>query len=393
VSAPDTGLVVRRIGRLTTWAGPRLHDAAVVITDGAVAWVGKDRDLPAGLTDRPELDAAGAAVVPGFVDCHTHAVWAGSRRDDVAGRLEGGDYTSAGIAATVAATRAASYDDLLALTALRLVAMRDHGTTTVEIKSGYGLTPVDEARILAVARDAAAGVGIAGTTTYLGAHVVPQGRDHDDYVEEVLADVPLAAAAGAQWCDVFCDEGAFTVADARRILQAAADNGLGTRIHAEQLSHTGAAVLAGELGCASADHLDHVTPSDATALAANGVVGVLVPVASLYTRSGRWSHASVLRDAGVTLAIATDCNPGTAWCESMPYAIQLACLAMGLGIDEALRAATAGGAAALRRTDIGHLGAGARGDLVVLAADHEADLVAHLGADPVARTVVGGRPA
>jgi imidazolonepropionase len=393
VSASDADLIVRRIGRLTTWAAPRLADAAVVITAGAVAWVGEDRALPPGLGDRPELDACGAAVVPGFIDCHTHAVWAGSRRDDVAGRLCGGEYTPGGIGSTVEATRAASYDELLASTALRLTAMREAGTTTVEVKSGYGLTPTDESRILAIARDAIAGAGMGGVTTYLGAHVVPHGRDHDEYVEEVLADLPLAVAAGAQWCDVFCDAGAFSVEDARRILQSAAASGLGTRIHAEQLSHTGASMLAAELGCASADHLDHVTTQDAAALAAADVVGVLVPVASLYTRSARWSHAAVLRDAGVTLAIATDCNPGTAWCESMPYAIQLACLAMGLGIDEALRAATLGGAQALRRTDIGHLGVGARADLAVLAADHESDLVAHLGAAPVRTTVVGGVPA
>jgi imidazolonepropionase len=392
VTALDQGLVVRRIGRLTTWAQELLTDAAVVITDGQVEWTGPDRELPAGLADRPELDAAGAAVLPGFVDCHTHAVWAGSRRDDIAARLGGGGgYTPAGIGSTVAATRAASYDDLLASAAMRLLAMRDSGTTTVEIKSGYGLTPSDEARILSVARDAAAGVGLEAATTYLGAHVVPDGRGHDEYVEEVIADLPLAAAAGAHWCDVFCDEGAFTVDDARRILTAASGHGLGTRMHAEQLSHTGAAMLAAELGCASADHLDYVTPEDAAAMAAAGVVGVLVPVASLYTRSGRWSHADVLRDAGVTFAVATDCNPGTAWCESMPYAIQLACLGMGLQVGEALQAATLGGALALRRTDVGHLGLGARGDLVVLAGDHEIDLVAHLGARAVATTVIGGK--
>jgi imidazolonepropionase len=386
-------LVVRRIGRLTSWTQPRVLEAAVVITDGAVSWIGADRDLPAGLTDSPELDAAGAAVLPGFVDCHTHAVWAGSRRDDVIGRLDGGDYTPAGIVSTVGATRAASYDELLSLAVGRLSAMRGHGTTTVEIKSGYGLTPAAEARLLDVARAAAIDAGLGAVTTYLGAHVVPDGRDQDSYVAEVIAQLPAAAAAGASWCDVFCDDGAFTVDSARRVLAAAGGIGLGTRIHAEQLSHTGAALLAAEIGCASADHLDYVTAADAAALAAAEVVGVLVPVASLYTRSDRWSHATTLRDAGCTLAIATDCNPGTAWCESMPYAIQLACLAMGLGVDEALQAATLGGAKALRRSDIGHLGVGARADVIVLASDHEADVVAHLGGNPVAMTVVGGTPA
>jgi imidazolonepropionase len=383
-------LVVRRIGRLTSWDQPRRTEAAVVITDGLVEWVGADRDLPAGLADRPELDAGGAAVLPGFVDCHTHAMWAGSRRDDVCARLGGGDYTAAGIGSTVAATRAASYDDLLALTTARLRAMRSEGTTSVEIKSGYGLTPDAELRLLAIARAAAADADLESAATYLGAHVVPADRDHDEYVAEVVDQLPAAAAAGAQWCDVFCEEGAFTVDDARRILTAAAAQGMGTRLHAEQLSHTGGALLAAELGCASADHLDYVTAADATALAAAGVVGVLVPVTSLYTRSDRWSHAAILRDAGVTLAVATDCNPGSAWCESMPYAIQLASLGMGLGVDDALRAATLGGAKALRRNDIGHLGIGARGDLIVLASDHEADVVAHLGAPAVTTTVTAG---
>jgi imidazolonepropionase len=367
-----------------------MTDAAVVIGHGRVEWVGPDRGLPAGLSDRPELDAAGAAVLPGFVDCHTHSVWAGSRREDVAGRLAGGDYTAAGISSTVAATRDASYDELLGLAADRLSEMQSRGTTTVEIKSGYGLTPSDETRLLDVAREAAGGVGIGVSTTYLGAHVVPAGRDHGDYVAEVVMQLPEAVAHGAQWCDVFCDAGAFTLDDARWILTAASSHGLGTRIHAEQLTHTGAALLAAELGCASADHLDYVTELDAAALAAAGVVGVLVPVASLYTRNNRWSHAAILRVAGVTLAVATDCNPGTAWCESMPYAVQLACLGMGLSIDEALRAATLGGAKALRRNDIGHLSVGARGDAIVLTSDHEADVVAHLGAAAVSATVIGG---
>jgi imidazolonepropionase len=388
--ASSNPLVIRRIGRLTTWAGPRLTDAALVVTGGRVEWLGHDRDLPAGLADHEELDAAGAAVLPGFVDCHTHAVWAGSRRDDVAARLDGGGYTPAGIAATVSATRDAAEDDLLRLATDRVHAMVRDGTTTVELKSGYGLTPADECRILDVIGELASTRRASIDATYLGAHVVPAGRDHDEYVAEVIDTLPAAKAHGATWCDVFCDEGAFTVYDARRILTAAAGHGLGTRIHAEQLSHTGGALLAAELGCASADHLDHVTPADAAALAAAGVVGVVVPVASLYTRNERWSHAATLRDAAVTLAVATDCNPGTAWCESMPYAIQLACLGMGLAVDDALEAATLGGAKALRRTDVGHLAVGARGDAVVLSSDHEADLVAHLGAAAVRHTVIGG---
>ena len=385
-------LIVRNIGRLTTWHGPVVEDAAVMIRDGRVEWTGPDRDLPVGKCDFPEYDADGAAVLPGFVDSHTHAVWAGSRRDDFIGRVSGGAYTPHGINSTVTATRAASYDELLALTTARLGEMRRHGTTTVEVKSGYGLTPGDEVQLLTVARQAADEAGLDATTTYLGAHVVPQGRDRGDYVDEVVQTLPAAADAGAQWCDVFCDEGAFTVEESRRILSAARERGLGLRMHAEQLARTGAAQLAAELGCASADHLDHVTEDDARALAAADVVATLVPVASLYSRSMRWDHARTLRDAGCTLAIATDCNPGTAWCESMPYAMQLACLAMGLDVETTLRSATLGGAQALGRKNIGHLGVGARGDLVVVNSDHEGDLLGHLGTTAVIQTVVEGYP-
>jgi imidazolonepropionase len=384
-------LVVRRIGRLTTWTSPRLEDAAVVVRGGAVAWVGADRDLPSGAGEIEELDAAGAAVIPGFVDCHTHAAWAGDRRADFVARLEGAAYAPGGIAATVAATQAASEDEIVSLTHRRLGAMTASGTTTAEVKSGYGLTPEAELRLLNAIDQASLGEPIHVEATYLGAHVVPQGRERASYVDEVIATLPRASQLGAKWCDVFCDDGAFTVEEARRILTAAAGAGFGLRIHAEQLALTGAASLAAELQCASADHLDHVTAPDALALALAGVIGVVVPVASLYSRSQRWSHARTLRDAGVTLAIATDCNPGTSWCESMPYAVQLACLCMGLGVDEALRAATLGGAAALRLTDRGHLGVGARGDLLVLTSDHEVDLVAHLGAPAVGTTVIGGR--
>ncbi|MDQ1698492.1 MAG: imidazolonepropionase, partial [Frankiaceae bacterium] len=364
-------------------------DAALVIRDGRVAWVGADRDLPPDLAELPELDAGGAAVLPGLVDCHTHAVWAGSRRDDFTGRLPGAAYSPAGIHSTVAATRAASYDELRAAAQQRITTMHRNGTTTAEVKSGYGLTVDDELKLLDVA---ASLTGPTVTTTYLGAHVVPQGRDRADYVDEVVATLPAAKARGAQWCDVFCDEGAFTVDEARLILTAAAGHGFGLRIHAEQVTHTGAAALAAELGCASADHLDHVTVDDAHALAAADVVAVLVPVASLYTRSGRWGHARTLTEAGCTLAVATDCNPGTSWCESLPFAMQLACLEMGLPVETVLRAATVGGAKALRRDDIGHLGIGARGDLVVLDADHETDLLAHLGVNTISRTIVGGTP-
>jgi len=380
-------LLVRNIGRLTTWHEPVLTDAALLARDGRVVWTGSGRDVPADAGDVPTLDAGGAAVLPGFVDCHTHLVWAGTRRDDFRARLDGGGYAPGGIAATVTATREASYDDLRALAQGRVDRAVAAGTTTIEVKTGYGLTPDDEMRLLDVAGDL---IGPRVMTTYLGAHVVPSGRDRNEYVDEVVQTLPYASARGAEWCDVFCDEGAFTVDETRRILLAARAAGLGLRLHAEQLSHSGAALLAAELGCTSADHLDHVTEVDAAALAAAGVVAVLVPVCSLYTRSGRWDHARLLREAGAPLAVATDCNPGSAWCESMPYAMQLACLAMGLPPQTVLRAGTLGGAAALGRDDIGHLGVGAKADLVVLDGEHELDLLAHLGAIGIIHTVVDG---
>lgn len=382
-------LLVRRIGRLTTWARPVVTDAALLIRDGRVAWFGHDRDVPADAGDVAQLDVAGAAVMPGFVDCHTHLVWAGDRRADFIGRVEArDDYAPRGIAATVAATRKSSYDELRALAQRRADNARHNGTTTIEVKSGYGLDRDTELRLLDVAKQID---GLDVTTTYLGAHVVPDGRDRVGYVDEVVATINDAKQHGAQWCDVFCDEGAFSVDEARRILTEATRRGLGTRIHAEQLSHTGAALLAAELGCASADHLDHVTERSAKALASANVVAVLLPVCSLYTRTQRWDHAHTLHDAGTTLAIATDCNPGTAWCESMPYAMQLAVLAMGLPVDVVLKAATLGGAQALRRDDVGHLGVGAQGDLVVIDGDHEADLIAHLGPNGLVTSVRHGQ--
>ena len=367
-----------------------LADAALVIRDGRVAWFGEDRSLPTDLDELPSFDAEGAAALPGFVDCHTHLVWAGNRREDFVGRLSGASYSPAGIASTVAATRAASYDTLLSVASDRLRTMTRHGATTVEVKSGYGLTAHDEMRILDVAADLSSAGPARVVTTYLGAHVVPPDRDRDDYVDEVVAGVTGAKLHGAAWCDVFCDQGAFTVDETRRILTTAKTQGLGIRMHAEQLAHTGAAQLAAQLGCASADHLDKVTDDDARALAAADVVAVVVPVASLYTRSGEWAHGRRLLDAGCTLAIATDCNPGTSWCDSMPYAMQVAALGMGLPVDVVLRAGTLGGAQALRLDDVGHLDVGARGDVALVTSDHEADVVAHVGSNPIKQIVVGG---
>jgi imidazolonepropionase len=363
----------------------------VAVRGGAVAWVGADRDVPWALTDAPELDAGGACVVPGFVDPHTHLVWAGSRRAEFEARLAGQRYDGGGIATTVAATTAATGEELVGLATDRVRAMLANGTTTVEVKTGYGLAPAAELRLLDIVGQLAGRVPARVEPTVL-AHVVPAGADRAAYVAALAEALPAAARSGARWCDVFCDRGAFDLAETARLLAAARAAGLGTRLHAEQLTRTGAAVLAAEHGCASADHLEHVDEAGAAAMAAAGVVGVLLPTATLSTRGAQWDSARVLRSAGVRLALGTDCNPGTSWCESMPYAMQLGCLLLGLTVAEALDAATRGGAAALRRDDVGHLGPGARGDLAILAAEHEADLVAHLGAPAVATTVVGGVP-
>jgi imidazolonepropionase len=288
-------------------------------------------------------------------------------------------------------TRAASYTDLVEQAGARVDAMSRMGTTTVEIKSGYGLTESDECRLLDVAGELRRTRGQAVESTFLGAHAVPPETDRAAYVDAVVEMLPAAGEHGAGWCDVFCDRGAFTVDEARRVLTAARAAGLGLRIHAEQIERTGAAELAAELRCASADHLDHVDAAGARALAGAGVAAVLLPACTLTMGHGDWGAAALLGEAGATIALGTDCNPGTSWCESMPYVIQLACLAYRLPVEEAFRAATVNAAAALRRTDVGRVELGCRGDLAVLAADHEADLVAHLGAEPVTATVVAGR--
>jgi imidazolonepropionase len=392
VTPPVGDLLVRRIGRLVTQDGPPVPGpAAVAIHAGRVSWAGAERDLPAGGPPMPELDAAGGCVLPGFVDPHTHLLWAGSRRAEFTARLAGERYDGGGIATTVAATVGASDAELLGLARGRVAAMLANGTTTVEVKTGYGLDPAAELRLLRLVGELAVQVPARVQATFL-AHVVPAGADRARHVAALAAALPAAADAGARWCDVFCDRGAFDLAETAALLAAARAAGLGTRLHAEQLARTGAAALAAEHGCASADHLDRVDPAGARALAAAGVVGVLLPTATLATRGGAWDAARTLRAAGVTLALGTDCNPGTSWCESMPYVMQLGCLLLGLSVDEAVRAATRGGAAALRLPDAGHLGPGARGDLVVLATEHEADLIAHLGARPARRTVIGGEP-
>ncbi len=388
------GLVVRNIGRLlpmTSDPDEVIKQASVVVLDGRIAWLGRDLDLPAEYAAIDEIDAEQRVVLPGFVDPHTHLVWAGSRREEFVARLAGQAYDGGGIETTVRDTRAATDDELLHLAIDRGRRMIANGTTTVEVKTGYGLTIDDELRSLDVISHLADALPWQVESTYLGAHVVPHGRDRAEYVAEVVETTRFAHDHGARWCDVFCDVGVFTLDETRQILKAAASNGLGLRLHAEEIGHTGAAGLAAELQCASADHLEHVSPRDAAAMAAAGVVGVLLPTVTLSLRTFAYGQYAVLRDAGVTIALSTDCNPGTSWCESMPYVVQLACLVYGMPVHDALWSATSGGAAALQRTDVGSLTLGSRGDLAILDVDHEADLVAHLGAASCAVTVLGGQ--
>jgi imidazolonepropionase len=338
-------------------------DAAVVVADGAIAWVGPAARAPHADT---KVDVGGRAVIPGFVDSHAHLIFAGDRAAEFEARMSGARYDGGGISRTVSATRGAS-DDVLRSRLRGLVAeMRRQGTTTVEIKSGYGLTVPDEARCLRLA------AAITPETTFLGAHVVPPeyaGRT-DEYVGLVTGPMLAACAPHARWIDVFCEPAsphAFDGGAARTVLEAGRAAGLGLRVHANQLSAGPGVQLAVELGAASADHCTHLTPADVDALAGGTTVATLMPGVEFSTRSP-YPDARRLLSAGVTVALATDCNPGSCFTSSMPFCVALAVRELGMTPAEALWAATAGGAAALRRTDVGHLRPGARADLAVLDA-------------------------
>jgi imidazolonepropionase len=336
--------------------------AAVVVEDGRIAWSGPAGKAPA--TDN-RFDAAGRALLPGFVDSHSHLLFAGDRGPEFAARMAGRPYTAGGIRTTVAATRAAS-DAALEGTLTRLLAegLRQ-GTTTQETKSGYGLTVHDEARALRIA------ARHTGEATYLGAHVVPPefAADPAGYVDLVTGAMLEACAPHARWIDAFCERGAFDGDQARAVLTAGRARGLVPRVHANQLGPGPGVRLAVELGAASADHCTHLADADVDALAdaAGTTVATLLPGAEFSTRA-RYPDARRLLDAGVTVALSTDCNPGTSYTSSMPFCVALAVREMGMTPDEAVHAATLGGARALRRTDVGRIAPGARADLLLLDA-------------------------
>jgi imidazolonepropionase len=361
----------------------RLSDAAVVVQDGLVAWVGPASQAPPA--DEGQ-DLGGRTVIPGFVDSHSHLVFAGDRSQEFAARMTGARYDGGGIATSVEATRAAGEDELRSLVAARVAEMRAQGTTTVEIKSGYGLSVQDEARSLRIAAE------FTAETTFLGAHVVPPefAGCRSEYVDLVTGEMLSACAPHARWIDVFCEPHsahAFTEDEARVVLSAGRDAGLGLRVHGNQLGHGPGVRLAVELGSASVDHCTFLTTEDVELLAAasSTTVATLLPGVEFSTRSP-YPNARHLLDAGVSIALASDCNPGTCYSSSIPFVLALAVREMDLTPAEALLAATLGSARSLRRNDIGVIRVGNRADLTVLDAPSYLHLFYRPGV-PIARAL------
>jgi imidazolonepropionase len=366
-----------------------LAGAALVLDAGVVAWTGPASRAPAA---DEVVDADGRAVLPGFVDSHAHLVFAGERGAEFAARMAGLPYQAGGIRGTVAATRGATDDQLRANLRKLAAEMLGQGTTTFECKSGYGLTVADEARSVALAAE------VTPEVTYLGAHVVPPEFESDPggYVELACGPMLEACAPHSRWVDAFCERGAFGADEAAAVLAAGQAAGLRARVHANQLGPGPGVQLAVAVGAASADHCTFLADADVAALAASATVATLLPGVEFSTRHP-YPDARRLLDAGATVAIATDCNPGSCFTSSMPFCVALAVREMHMTTQEAVWAATAGGARALRRTDIGHLGIGARADLVMLDAPSHAYLAYRPGVPLVAAVwlageLVAGRP-
>ncbi|HEX3811918.1 MAG TPA: imidazolonepropionase [Mycobacteriales bacterium] len=382
-----TSLAVTGIGELVTNSteygpGPlgALADAGLVIDGDRVAWIGPSAATPAA--DR-RIEAHGRAVIPGFVDSHAHLVFAGDRSTEFTARMAGKPYTAGGIRSTVTATRAATDAELRANLARLVDEALAQGTTTIECKSGYGLTVADEVRALRIAGEKTT------QTTFLGAHVVPDGHTEESYADLVCGPMLAACAPLARWIDVFCERGAFGADSTREILRAGVANGLLPRVHAGQLGPGPGVQLAVEFGAASADHCTYLRDSDIDALSTSDVVATMLPGVEFSTRSP-YPDARKLLDAGITVALATDCNPGSCYTTSMPFCIAVAVRDMGLTPAEALWSATAGGARALRLADVGVLRPGARADLAILAAPSHRHLAYRPGVPLVATVIRGG---
>jgi imidazolonepropionase len=405
---PPVDFLLTGAGQLVTadpglGSGPLglVERGAVAAAQGTVLFSGPEAAMPdlpiAPGCDR--LDAGGRSVVPGFVDAHTHLVFAGDRADEFAARLRGVGYEQAlaaggGIHRTVRDTRAAGDAELERATADRLLQAGVHGTTTIEVKSGYGLTVDDERRSLEVVARLAGRTPIDLVPTFLGAHLIPAefADDRAGYLDLLVREMLPACAPLAEFVDAFCDRGALTVAESRRVLAAGRQHGLKTKLHANELGPTGGAWLAAEQGCVSADHLLFLDHAEAAALARAGTVAVLLPGTSFLLRTGEVAPVRVLRETRVTLALGTDCNPGTCYCESMQLVIALACIHGGLTPEEALLAATSGAARAVGRGEMaGRLAPGAACDLVVLSGRSYLDLAYHLGVNLAHVVVKHGR--
>jgi imidazolonepropionase len=405
---PPVDFLLTGAGQLVTadpglGSGPLglVERGAVAAAQGTVVFSGPEAAMPdlpiAPGCDR--IDAGGRSVVPGFVDAHTHLVFAGDRADEFAARLRGVGYEQAlaaggGIHRTVRDTRAAGDAELERATADRLVQAGAHGTTTIEVKSGYGLTVDDERRSLEVVARLAGRTPIDLVPTFLGAHLIPAefADDRAGYLDLLVQEMLPACAPLAEFVDAFCDRGALTVAESRRVLAAGRRHGLKTKLHANELGPTGGAWLAAEQGCVSADHLLFLDHAEAAALARAGTVAVLLPGTSFLLRTGEVAPVRALRETRVTLALGTDCNPGTCYCESMQLVIALACIHGGLTPEEALLAATSGAARAVGRREIaGRLAPGAACDLVVLSGRSYLDLAYHLGVNLAHVVVKHGR--
>jgi imidazolonepropionase len=380
----------------------RIVDGAVAAADGRIIFVGGTGECDRGVeltSDAVVIDASGQSVVPGFVDAHTHVVYEGDRRDELRRRLGGATYAQiadegGGILSTVGATRAATVDALVAATLPRLNEMLRCGTTTAEVKSGYGLTLDSEITQLRAIRRLADEQPVELEATFMGAHEVPpeyRGR-RDAYVRLIIEEMIPAVShqALAQWCDVFCEEGVFTPEDAVAILEAGRRAGLEARIHANELGQTGGAGVAARLAVRSADHLVFVSEEEARALARAGVVAILLPTTALYLKLGRFAPARLLIEAGVPVALATDTNPGGGLSPSMPFVITLACFAMGLTFEEALVASTLNAAFSLNRSDArGSLEPGKQCDAVIV--DGPAVELLRVGAPSIRSVVKRGR--